>query len=115
MVRCGRGRGWKGGRGGAISEIGSWVGLTWSHSRQHWQRVVGERHAGGPRLGGQGAEIEFPQLLMRTRRRESWQKRDQQKEKKMAEQRRGFNQTWLLILTLTLLKNTGKNNDQTSY
>lgn len=26
------------------------------------------------------------------------------KEKKMAEQRRGFNQTWLLILTLTLLK-----------
>lgn len=58
MVRRGRGRGW-GDQGG----IGSWVGLTWSHSRQHWQWVVGERHAGGPRLGGQGAEIEFPRLL----------------------------------------------------
>lgn len=67
-----------GGRGLGISGIGSWVGLTWSNSRQHWQWVVGERHAGGPRLGGQGAEIEFPRLLMRTRRRESWQKGDQQ-------------------------------------
>lgn len=57
-MRRGRGRGWDD-QGG----IGSWVGLTWSHSRQHWQWVVGERHAGGPRLGGQGAEIEFPRLL----------------------------------------------------
>lgn len=52
--------GWGGGRSGFI---GSWVGLTWSHSCQHWQWVVGERHAGRPRLGGQGAEIEFPRLL----------------------------------------------------
>lgn len=38
--------------------------LTWSHACQHGQRVVCEGHSGGPRLCGQGAEIEFPRWLL---------------------------------------------------
>lgn len=48
------------GRGGGQ---GHGSALTWSHSCQHGQRVVCERHAGGPRLGSQGVEIKFPRLL----------------------------------------------------
>lgn len=63
--RTGRGRMWEVGWGGL------WT-LTWSYTCQHGQRVMGERHACRPRMAGQSAEIEFPRLLKRTRRRESW-------------------------------------------
>ncbi len=55
--------------GGGVG--GLWT-LTWSYTCQHGQRVMGERHACRPRMAGQSAEIEFPRLLKRTRRRESW-------------------------------------------
>lgn len=69
--------------------------LTWSHSCQHRQRVVCERHAGGPRLGSQGVEIKLPRLLKWTRRGQSWQKKwDQQKKwrEEGGKERGGFNQ-----------------------